>query len=349
MKKIFLFAGALAALASCNNDETVEYNQVKDEVRFTAHVEGTTRAEGDAAAPTSRLFKPGNAPTRFIVNAVAAEGEGTAQFIKGDTYDTNTNKWTSGATYYWPKGEVTFKTFVGFDEGTAVTVADPKTQADLVYAAQKKAKADLDAHNTVNLNFRHALAQVMVNAKNTDNTLQVTVSKTEIVNFKNAGTYALSGDATDGIVTTSWVGTGRGTWTLSGEATQSYAEAKSVAVGTDAEALTSDELLFMPNSGLSAWAKTDANTKKGSYIQLTAVIKQKVGQGDAVTIHNGKVLIPVALNWVEGKKYNYTIVFGKGEGGIDPENPDKPIFVNIKLTATVDDFAAENTEKNANQ
>lgn len=49
--------------------------------------------------------------------------------------------------------------------------------------------------------------------------------------------------------------------------------------------------------------------------------------------------IPAAFGWEQGKKYIYTLVFDKGNGGIDPdpEDPD-PVLVKIDYTVTVDDF-----------
>ena len=54
-----------------------------------------------------------------------------------------------------------------------------------------------------------------------------------------------------------------------------------------------------------------------------------------------KLAIPVAFNWEQGKKYIYTLVFGEGNGGYepDPEDPTPdPVLVPITFTVTVDDF-----------
>lgn len=49
--------------------------------------------------------------------------------------------------------------------------------------------------------------------------------------------------------------------------------------------------------------------------------------------------IPASFGWEQGKKYIYTLVFDKGNGGIDPdpEKPD-PVLVKIDYTVSVDDF-----------
>lgn len=49
------------------------------------------------------------------------------------------------------------------------------------------------------------------------------------------------------------------------------------------------------------------------------------------------IVIPASFNWAQGKKYIYTLVFDKGNGGKDPEGPDD-VLVKIEYTVTVDDF-----------
>ena len=61
-----------------------------------------------------------------------------------------------------------------------------------------------------------------------------------------------------------------------------------------------------------------------------------------------ELAIPVAFDWQQGKKYVYTLVFGEGNGGYnpDPEDPDPedpdPVLVPITFEITVDDFVPVN-------
>lgn len=52
---------------------------------------------------------------------------------------------------------------------------------------------------------------------------------------------------------------------------------------------------------------------------------------------NKEIYIPVSGTWNEGMKYVYTLVFGDGNGGIDPDGP-KPVLVPITYNVTVDEF-----------
>lgn len=49
------------------------------------------------------------------------------------------------------------------------------------------------------------------------------------------------------------------------------------------------------------------------------------------------IVIPASFKWAQGKKYIYTLVFNKGNGGKDPQGPDD-VLVDIKYEVTVDDF-----------
>ena len=49
------------------------------------------------------------------------------------------------------------------------------------------------------------------------------------------------------------------------------------------------------------------------------------------------IAIPFAAVWTQGKKYTYTFVFGKGNGGYDPTTGDD-VLVPIDFEITVDDF-----------
>lgn len=63
---------------------------------------------------------------------------------------------------------------------------------------------------------------------------------------------------------------------------------------------------------------------------------------DEVVVYSGKLLVKLTgnENWEQGKRYIYTLVFGKDGGGENPDNPDDPdpVFVSVKYEVTVDDF-----------
>lgn len=347
MKKLIYCIPALAlALGACSNSETLSENCNGNEIRFDVRAEGATRADAGRV-----LYGPSNAPTDFTVFAYDAAGN---LVIDGDGYTVGTG-WASGVKRYWPEaGALTFKAvknFSGSPEAlAAVTVADPMTQADLLYTVQSATKAS-SANGAVTLNFRHALAQAVVAAKVTNQTLSVEVKGVALKNVKNSGTYALTDASTEGNIATegaAYLTAGRGAWTL-GSTTASYdvpVTAVTLGKSNTNAALTSTPMLLIPSKGLTAWSATNT---AGSYIELTVKVTQKVKDSEsAVTVHDGKIAVPVALNMDEGKKYYYTVTFGEGEGGIDPEHPDTPVFVPVTMTCTVDEFAKAEEAFSAN-
>lgn len=118
-------------------------------------------------------------------------------------------------------------------------------------------------------------------------------------------------------------------------------------------------LLLPVSSTTTPWnGKTQLAINAGTYTPAVAdgtliLVKCKIWNvaGTAVDKDNDVVLygnedgtarwaaIPASFAWSQGKKYIYTLVFDKGNGGIDPDPDDpKPVLVKIDYTVTVDDF-----------
>lgn len=119
-------------------------------------------------------------------------------------------------------------------------------------------------------------------------------------------------------------------------------------------------MLLMPQGPTTAWTASSGltgvngvgytpNAPDGTFI----LVKCKIWNvsGDNVDKTNDVVLyentnhtsrwaaIPASFTWQQGRKYIYTLIFDKGNGGIDPDPDDpKPVLVKIDYTVTVDDF-----------
>lgn len=84
-------------------------------------------------------------------------------------------------------------------------------------------------------------------------------------------------------------------------------------------------------------------TKDGVYFKVLCTIYNvsdptATDLTDNVKIWDNKeIYIPVSGTWNEGIKYVYTLVFGDGNGGIDPDGP-KPALIPITYDVTVDEF-----------
>ena len=208
MKKILLLtAGMLLIAASCTKNEVVEVNQDGNEIQFSVVANNATKA--------ADIYCNNNKPSEFTVFAESSDGK---TYIDGDKIVSSDggNTWVNqSGTRFWPNGLfVDFYAVVNGDIEWNVTAADgtapasiegftvPTTvadQKDLLYSVKKGlAKGNTEAEtNPVELNFRHALSQIVFQAKNTNPNLYVEVSGVSIVNVGNTNTFAFPNANTD--------------------------------------------------------------------------------------------------------------------------------------------------------
>ena len=377
MKRFFFGAFGLLALASCSNDELTSVNRDGDEIAFSVVTNSATCA--------ADVYCNNNKPSGFEVWATY-DG---ATYINGDqiTYNENNSKWenTSG-TRYWPDGEVSFFAHVNAGDAFNWNEGQPKiedftvgtnvaTQQDLLYAVKKTSKG---TDGKAELNFRHALSQIVFQAKNTNPNLYVEISGVSVCKVKNQGTFTYPTDDTsdkvgehNGSGSIDYDNQNWGTWSTSG--TQKYdvtfnpvalngnktATAVSLTNTDETTKAYGNVMLLLPQE-TTAWdvnsdeAKGKPADQNGTYFlvkcQIYNVAGTTVDKDNDVCLwgKNGAedVAIPVALNWEQGKKYIYTFVFGDGNGGYDPDpdDPDDPdpdptpVLVPITFEVTVDGF-----------
>ena len=176
MKKEFLFAAmAVAALASCSNDEVVDVNNGGG-ISF--------RASLDKAVTRANVTNLSNLGA-FNVTAI---GNGANYFTDlGVSSSDGGSNWTTASTYYWPSYELGFfayapqvpggtvnitdgeKKIIGFSPAQAVT-----DQKDLVISYNKGDKATNESSG-VAMNFKYALSQIEVKAKCSNDKMKVEV------------------------------------------------------------------------------------------------------------------------------------------------------------------------------
>ena len=375
MKKILFSAAMALVLVSCSRDEVIEVNRDSDVIEFGVVTNASTRA--------ADVYCNNNKPGGFTVYA---DYDGKP-YIDADVIKYQNSKWenTSGVRY-WPAGEVTFYAHVNSDgkfTGTDFTenpnvapqIKDytvPKTvadQKDLLYAVKTQSKGK------VTLNFRHALSQIVFQAKNTNKNLYVEIDGVTICNLGNTNTFTYpTANTDDNIINHNGEGetttTGAwGTWeNLTGGNTDYPVTFTAVPVPGDGavQSLTntnvtgkefsSNAMLLLPQT-TAAWvpsttsADPDADTQYGSYFLVKCSIYNVSGTAvdktKDVCLWGGtetkNVAIPADFRWEQGKKYIYTFVFGDGNGGYNPDpdptdpEPD-PVLVPITFDVTVDDF-----------
>lgn len=366
MKKIIFGAMAAVALLACSKDQVIEQNRANDEITFSIVAENQTKA--------AAVYCNNNQPGSFNVYA----NHGGKAYIDGDVIEKQETSWvnTSGVRYWPESGNVTFFAHVNADgkfvgNTTAPTIEDFEVptnvaaQKDLLYAVKSQAKGN----NPVTLNFRHALSQVVFQAKNTNANLYAEISGVTICNLGNVNTLTFPADNTDDTIvnhdgegetttTGAW-----GTWADLTTGTTDYSvtfDAVAVPGNSEVKSLTntndtgkeysSKAMLLLPQNR-SAWVPATTPTAAdatGTYFLVNCKICNVAGadynETNDVVLHNGPVAIPVEIAWEQGKKYVYTFVFGNGNGGYEPD-PDpsdpttpSPVLVPITFNITVDDF-----------
>lgn len=375
MKKTVFIVPALLALAaaSCTKSEVLESNS--GEIRFNVVANSATKA--------ADVYCNNNMPREFMVYAVS-DGK---TYIDGDRIVRNGSDWENqSGVRYWPETTVDFYAHVNagvnfkWDASSAPVIEnfspapDVADQVDLLYAV-KKGESKKDSH--VQLNFRHALSQIVFNAKNTNENLYVEIAGVKVANVGGANTFTYPTTDTDSKFvshdgTGTLLSTGAGSWAELTSGAASYevdfnavpvvGNNKPVDLTTandSGKEFNSQAMLLLPQT-TTAWVPSeDSNTPSenntGSYFLIDCAIWNVAGtEVDKYTDvqlwgeggNTKELSIPVAFNWEQGKKYIYTLVFGQGNGGYDPDpdpdDPDpKPVLVPIDFTVSVDDFQVE--------
>lgn len=206
--KRYIFAGVSMALvlAACSKNEVFEVNQDGNEIQYSVVANNATKA--------ADIYCNNNKPAEFTVFAKSSDGK---TYINGDKITTEDgNTWVNeSGTRFWPNdlsldfyaivnGTITWNVSAEGNDAPATIVnyevdPDVANQKDLLYAVKKGQKKGTTAEATepVTLNFRHALSQVVFQAKNTNENLYVEISGVKIVNVANMNTFTFPTSDTD--------------------------------------------------------------------------------------------------------------------------------------------------------
>lgn len=378
-KLFFLALSAMALATSCSNDEVTELSD-SNAIKYAATAGKMTRA--------SEAFCNNELPTTIQLYAQS----GSKKFIDDLTLTrdgSSTNYKNDAVTHFWPENAVTFYGLVNNENAgkgtwnfaatgapsiTGYTVSEtPASQKDLIYAvAANQTKADNSG--TVELNFRHALAQMIFRAKNTSDALYIKVKSVKVGNLNTTGNFTFPSTST----TPNYINhTGDVTGTAPSDGTTNWASLSNpksyeftglnkevLRKGTDdnvtwltGNSIYGDDatgkattLMLIPQSTTAANAWSAVNNDGNCFIldveayniakpDATDANGGFAGTDNEVEIHNGKLVVPIVdMTWNQGYRYIYTFVFGTDGSGKDPDDPENPVFVSIKYTVTVDDF-----------
>lgn len=370
-KTLFLLATAAIALASCSSDDTIAENMslgAANEISFRPFVSAVTRAANAAGVKSS--FETGDAISVYAEYKAGKYFQDVFTKQAGDAGFTSVNK------HYWPTdvgtNNVTFTAIWGSSLLTpALTIGstagnftgyspddEAANQEDILVAKHTSSTKEAP----VPLNFRHALSQIVVKAKNTNPGLKVTITGVRIGYIKTAST---SFTYTGGVTDTRETGAGSGAnidqtdWALvdfAGSPTTTTANdykydqtVTSLALigntsDTDHDLTDTTPWILLPQNMIDAagkYATQKEGTKgtpipdlAGAYLALKMTIENYNGTAATGTIVSEQWCYwPITQAWNPGYKYTYTI--NVAGGGYEPEDTDNDKNLDPVLEGTV--------------
>lgn len=364
--KYLAVALSAVALTACNNEDVLEVNQGRG-ISFQVATEASTRATATTTSTIDNFKVWGFTDGKTLMDGIEVSKSGS--------------EWTYDGTIFWPATDVDFYSVSPAEncggtvnitkdkqEITNFTVnTDQSKQVDLLYAVNKDETKEDHAASAVNINFRHALSQIVFKAKNTNENLKVIVKGVKIANIKKKGDFTYPTSATtDNVASESGSITSgtQGTWGTPTEATTFSAGMDANGVTLNGKVETAVDLtttigenanktytgaLFMIPQELTPWepSKTGAlsQTNTDVYFLLNCQILSGTNKDIQVWPSDAdetfaEIAVPAnTLTWEQGKKYVYTFIFGEGAGYEPGENPNPdPTLVGIDFTVTVDNF-----------
>ena len=288
MKKIFCAVLALAAMASCSKEYTVDYN--KQAIAFgDVFVDNATRAD----------YSDGQDLTQFNVYGIVKGTAGTVNIFAGIpvTGSVGPNVWSYEQQYaqYWiPGADYDFAAVVDADgvgtSTSAATIGMPTTltstadangvRKDLLYAEGHVDDA-IANQGPVNFTFNHLLSKVHFTVKsNAQGGYFHTVTGISVSNFKS-GTFTLDNVITPAIID-------GGTWAGSTPMDIPFVEIANVT-STNTNGISNADMLLVPNA------------EKFNVTFTVDLYK------DATKLGTETKTIAVENDLVKGHAYNFTI------------------------------------------
>ena len=215
-------------------------------------------------------------------------------------------------------------------------------QQDIMFAKADGQTRETNSQ-TVGLNFQHGMSQVVFSGKLASDKIEATVHGIEIHNLHNTGKVGYMGtNAELQAQTTGEAGTTFAAGLVDNPVVNSSSQATVLSAA--------DGALFMLPQTVAKWTTTaknpvptsEADANHNSYLKVTCTVKDKAS--GVVLVNNGSIYIPLEVNWQQGKKYSYTLVFGQGEQGFKPDGSHDDNLLQIKYSVSAENWNAAGNE-----
>jgi hypothetical protein len=254
----------------------------------------------------------------------------------GGKWDYN----TATDMVYWPNEAMNFYAVTpstnsnySFNGGllTYTVPTDNSAQVDLM-TAKANNQTKMTNKGVVNLQFQHALSQVVFKGMTKSSSLSVEVQSITIHNLNSVMTIDLNGAATK--PTAKYANYGIGMSSTKTVAVTDASKAVNLTAANGAMMLVPQTLTAWTNNTTTA----QADAANQAYIEISCKITSKTSAGVAYLVGTAtaydKCYVPLSGTWEAGKRYVYTLQFG---GGKDESGNDR--FAPITFSVSVSDWS----------
>lgn len=361
MKQNLLFltaATALSLLASCSSDNIVSEAspQADAAIKFNTSLGNMTRG--------TTLYETSN----FNEFKVVAFKAGVSEQYFSETVTKSEETWGMTTEHKWPSdgSDVTFFAYAPTSvnpsvnsTGATLSVspdASPENHIDILTAYNKRGYNASNPNAAVNMKFKHALAKIIVYAKNETtaaNNYKVEVKGVKIRHINTTGTLSFQ-TTSDGAP--SWTGHSTiGSYLLGGSGGTDY----TVNLDNSAKSIMNENAFLVIPQTVQKWNQQSGDTDEGAAISIYCKITQgssdtKIFPTASSSVEYAWLAVPFnrETTWDAGKSYIYTIrFFADGTGGAGQGDPDDPNSgtgsviqeVNIGFTTEIGDWEAGNS------
>ena len=205
MKKIFIAAMALAAVAACNKSEIVSVSEGNAIAFDNAFVDNATKSVNDPSYTNDKMFTDfavyGFVEGAELFNGVRVSKDITNTDLKKDWKYSGTQYWIAGAKYNFaavaPMTKGGWKDAVANKDGVTFTFTNDGS-TDLLYAQTPEIEGKISGNTAVEFTFRHILSKVKFSFENAYNATNATIRVKDITvtNAHATGKVALNSSAT---------------------------------------------------------------------------------------------------------------------------------------------------------
>ena len=371
-----LASAAMSSLGSCSSDELLDGINTLPEnaIAFNVTQQGALSRGTETNSGNFQNQIKDFQVWAYFDKAATGTGVTPGGLYVGDshTIGTKVNGDTKGAwsyddvtkQQYWPAttAPLNFQAITPYAHSSFTIentpdVSDPKLahvtanvtvptavadQQDIMFAKADGQTRETNSQ-TVGLNFQHGMSQVVFSGKLASDKIEATVHGIEIHNLHNTGKVGYMGTNAELQAQTTGVA---GTTFAAGLVDNPVVNSSSQATVLSA----ADGALFMLPQTVAKWTTTaknpvptsEADANHNSYLKVTCTVKDKAS--GVVLVNNGSIYIPLEVNWQQGKKYSYTLVFGQGEQGFKPDGSHDDNLLQIKYSVSAENWNAAGNE-----